>query len=256
METKQTGRVIFILTVLIATACFSICPQPQRLFENRPWSERLHLKPGIDMVGGTSLLYQIKQPEGGYHASSGNTLAEDVMESLKKRVDPNGLRNLIWRPQGADRLEIQIPASSKSDEAIKARTAYAQARRQLEETNLRGGEVIDAVENAGGTQMQRLAQLAVGDPERSALFNSLVKVWTEKQAAHAKQDAATEAEKTDEYEKLTAKIEESNLPAQELEDILDGDPAKRADKLAALEKRFRRDIRRAGGGDQELRFGV
>src|SRR5579862_1426128 len=161
METKQTGRVIFILTVLIA-ALFSICPQPQRLFENRPWSERLHLKPGIDMVGGTSLLYQIKQPEGGYHASSGNTLAEDVMESLKKRVDPNGLRNLIWRPQGADRLEIQIPASSKSDEAITARKMYAQAGRQLEETNVRGGQVIEAIENPSGAQVQRLAELAAG----------------------------------------------------------------------------------------------
>src|SRR5580698_1570849 len=94
METKQTGRVIFILGVLLI-ALFSICPQPQKLFRNIPLSEKLNLKPGIDMVGGTSLLYQIKEPEGGYHGQAGHTLAEDVMESLKKRVDPDGLRNLI-----------------------------------------------------------------------------------------------------------------------------------------------------------------
>src|ERR1700722_7005769 len=157
METKQTGRVIFILTVLLA-ALFSICPQPQRVVENRPWSERLHLKPGIDMVGGTSLLYQIKQPEGGYKSATGNTLAEDVMEALKKRVDPNGLPILIWWPQEEDRLEIQIPASAKSDEAISARTAFAAARRALEATNVRGGEVIDAVEQlTGDAQAKRLA---------------------------------------------------------------------------------------------------
>src|ERR1700761_1333483 len=130
MESRQTGRVIFTLTVLLA-ALFFICPQPQRLFQHIPWSARLNLKPGIDMVGGTSLLYQIKAPAGGYHSSSGHTLAEDVMESLKKRVDPNGLRNLIWRPQGQDRLEIQIPASAKSADAEKARGAEADAGRQL-----------------------------------------------------------------------------------------------------------------------------
>jgi SecD/SecF fusion protein len=236
METKQSGRVIFILTVLLA-ALFSICPQPQRLFENRPWSERLHLKPGIDMVGGTSLLYQIKQPEGGYKSATGNTLAEDVMESLKKRVDPNGLRNLIWRPQGEDRLEIQIPASAKSDEAITARTAYASARRALEATNVRGGEVIDAVEQlTSDAQAKRLAELAGGDPSRVELFNALAKTYAEKQAAHAKKDAEAEAEKTVQYDNLKTSIEQSNLPAQTLEDILDGDPATRAEKLAELTK--------------------
>src|SRR4051812_11760327 len=107
MEQNQTGRVIFILAVLLA-ALFCIVP-PLRLFQHIPASEKLNLKPGIDMVGGTSLLYQIKQPEGGYHGQGGHTLAEDVMDSLKRRVDPNGVRNLIWRPQGTDRLEIQIP---------------------------------------------------------------------------------------------------------------------------------------------------
>src|ERR1700743_834187 len=116
METKQTGRVIFILCVL-AAALFFICPPPQHLLSNLPWAEKLNLKPGIDMVGGTSLLYQIKEPEGGYHGEARHTLAEDVMESLKKRVDPDGLRNLIWRPQGSNRLEIQLPSSANSEEA-------------------------------------------------------------------------------------------------------------------------------------------
>jgi SecD/SecF fusion protein len=236
METKQTGRVIFILTVLLA-ALFSICPQPQRLFENRPWSERLHLKPGIDMVGGTSLLYQIKQPEGGYKSATGNTLAEDVMESLKKRVDPNGLRNLIWRPQGADRLEIQIPASAKSDEAIKARADFAQAERALERTNVHGNEVLNAVEQlTGDAQKKRLAELTGGDPSRQVLFDALARTYAEKQAAHAKQDAETEAEKNIEYDKLKTNIEQSNLTEETLKDVLDGDPAMRATKLAELTK--------------------
>ena len=44
-----------------------------------------------------------------------------VMESLKRRVDPNGVRNLIWRPQPPNRIEIQMPSSGdeKLSEEIK-----------------------------------------------------------------------------------------------------------------------------------------
>ncbi len=37
------------------------------------------------------------------------------MEALKKRVDPLGLRNLVWRPQGNDRIEIEMPLSPGGD---------------------------------------------------------------------------------------------------------------------------------------------
>ena len=61
MEQNQLGRIIFIV-ILLLVAIFSIVPQPQKLFQHVPISEKLNLKPGIDMVGGTSLLYQIKEP--------------------------------------------------------------------------------------------------------------------------------------------------------------------------------------------------
>ena len=91
MESKQTGRVILILCVL-AAAVFSICPHPSRLFQPGPLGEKTNLRPGIDMAGGTSLLYQIREPVGGYHASNGNTLAEDEVTALKRRVDPTASR--------------------------------------------------------------------------------------------------------------------------------------------------------------------
>jgi SecD/SecF fusion protein len=237
MESRQTGRVIFILAVL-AAAFFFICPQPQRLFRQLPWSSRLNLKPGIDMVGGTSLLYQIKSPEGGYHSSAGHTLAEDVMESLKKRVDPNGLRNLIWRPQGQDRLEIQIPASAKSADAEKARAAYAEARRQLEATNVPSGEVIAAVETLKGVpRAERLRQLAGGDARRQSLFAVLANCYDSIQKASAAHDAAAQAVATDAYEKRKAEIESSNIEPGVLEADLDNaDPAARAQQLDAVKK--------------------
>jgi len=58
-------------------------------------------------------LYEIKVPEGGGSAQGAN-LADQVMEALKKRVDPDGVRNLVWRPQGNTRLEIQMPLTRTS----------------------------------------------------------------------------------------------------------------------------------------------
>jgi SecD/SecF fusion protein len=224
MQNKQTGRVIFILFVLIA-ALFAICPQPQNLFKNIPWAQKLNLKPGIDMVGGTSLLYQIKEPEGGFHSSTGHTLAEEVMAALKKRVDPDGVKNLIWRPQGNDRLEIQIPASAKNEEATKARDAYVAAQRQLESLNVSDAEVLNAVENLkGADRTAKLHTLAGGLASRQSLFDQLCVAFDAMTAAHKAQQADAEAAASNTYDKLKSQIDATDLRTQKLEAILTSAP--------------------------------
>ena len=71
---------------------------PSRLFNPHLTPiQKTDLRPGIDMVGGgqpglfDSVVWEATDPD----------LSEHVMEALKKRVDPKGLRNLVWRPQGA-----------------------------------------------------------------------------------------------------------------------------------------------------------
>src|SRR5215217_3321559 len=142
MPTNLSGRVTLIVAICLV-ALVAIFPPASIFRSDLKFSEKVALKPGIDMVGGTSLLYEIKAPEGG--VIQGN-LAEQVMESLKKRVDPEGVRNLIWRPQGTNRLEIQMPASGKTGESTAKREAFAEAQRKLEATNVRPSEVIRAIE--------------------------------------------------------------------------------------------------------------
>ena len=69
-------------------------------------------------------------------AASAN-LAEQVMKALKKRVDPNGMRNLIWRPQGTNRLEIQMPLSRDRRRGQAAQGGRGRPRPKLERTNIR-----------------------------------------------------------------------------------------------------------------------
>src|SRR5262245_51936472 len=122
MPTQISGRVTLILAVLFFSL-WMIFPTGNPM--------KPDLKPGIDMVGGTSVLYEIKVPPG----SVDSNLSEQVMNSLKKRVDPDGVRNLIWRPQGPTRLEIQMPMTSQSKQIKELREKFADAQRELEATN-------------------------------------------------------------------------------------------------------------------------
>src|SRR5215212_5926248 len=128
MPTNYTQRFILIGTIMLV-ALWCIFPGAHK-------GDFAHnLKPGIDMGGGTSLLYEIKQPEGGGPVTG--KLAEDVATALKKRVDPDGVRNLIWRPQGNTRLEIQMPANTKAGNAAGVRKAFAAAQAKVNDTNVR-----------------------------------------------------------------------------------------------------------------------
>jgi preprotein translocase subunit SecD len=117
------------ITSLVLLVCIFGIPgvgpgilKTSELFKSVPWSEKLNLKPGIDIAGGTSLTYEIKQTEGQQNAmmSGGKTLAEQVAQALKRRVDPNSVRNIVWRPQGDTRLEIQIePPERRREEGAR-----------------------------------------------------------------------------------------------------------------------------------------
>src|SRR5688572_4104454 len=186
MPTNYASR-IFWISVVVFVAIWSIFPGMFK-GELRP-----DLKPGIDMVGGTSLLYEIKSQDGG--PGSGR-LAEEVMSALKKRVDPDGQRNLVWRPQGNERLEIQMPLTANSGESKLKRQAYADAQRKLEQTNVRSAQVLAAVETmSGDARRTRLNQLAAGSPQREKLFGALASVWDQLQQAKKDQNAAVQADK-------------------------------------------------------------
>jgi SecD/SecF fusion protein len=235
MHNKQTGRVIFILLVLLGAVVGIFQYQVVNLFKPVPWTQKMMLQPGLDIAGGTSLLYQIKMPEGGYHPSDGHTLAEDEMAALKRRIDPGGLKNYIWRPQGTDRLEIQIPASAQNEQAIKARDAYVAAQQALDKLSIRPKEVTFAIENLKGPeQAARLNELADGMDSRKTLFAKLVAAHEAMLAAHTAKNADAEALASNEYDKLVTQIESTNVKPSKLESILEEPASQRKTELDAL----------------------
>ncbi len=216
MPTNISGRLTTILAVLVL-AMWTLFPGIFR-GDTTP-----NLKRGLDMVGGSSLLYQIKIPEGQVPRP---TLAEEVASQLRRRVDPDGVKNLVWRPQGADRLEIQIPLSSETDDAKKARATFADAQRTFNDFNVRLAQIDLALSKPQADRDAELARLAKGSPLRTKLLAEAAVV----------QDKLTELEKSQsdplqqgklekERDKLLRDIDGVNVALSELDDALNTQPA-------------------------------
>src|SRR5205823_2855671 len=134
--------------------------------------------------GGTSLTYQIKQAPG---SRPDPQLALHTVEALKRRIDPRGVKNFVWRPQGADRIEIQLPTTGGSTAvARQASDRLIAAEKQVRQTNVRLSDVTDAVEQINGKTREHLKELAMGDPERTKLFGEMVKTYDQIKAIEAK----------------------------------------------------------------------
>jgi SecD/SecF fusion protein len=260
MSERHKVRLSVVVAILLLALCVLFSPVLSKLFHpHEPLTGVFNLRPGIDMVGGTSLVYSIKQPPGGWHSPTGETLAVAEMTALKRRVDPLGEKNLIWRPQGDDRLEIQLPmtadvrAITAQRDQLEQQLAVAQAA--LDATNVRPQDVIDAVEQKNGKTRADLAFLEQGSPQRKALFTQLITVWDAIQQAEKNQNADEQARQENAFATLTVSepgqrsaIEQTNLGVQDLETALSAGPTSPA--LADLKTRFAGWIQRLAAIDQ------
>ncbi len=249
MPTNYSSRVTLIVSIIVLWLLAIFWGPPSRLVNpHLTLIQKTNLRPGIDMVGGVSLVYAIQAP-----GNSDPDLSEHVMEALKKRVDPLGLRNLVWRPQGADRLEIEMPLSPEAMEAPRIKLAFNQAQRELDATNVRVDEVLNAVEHATGPErQQRLAELAGGSKTRAELFENLIQTHDQIQKLRANPQKlslpmlATKLQPlTVQYDDLKSQIDQTNLQPADFQAILDQvnsddpDQAKAGQaKLDELKRRF------------------
>jgi len=250
MSEKHTSRLLVVVGALVISLAIVFWPVLVKLTHpSQPMTRWLNLNAGIDIRGGTSLLYEIKRPPGGFNGK--DDLAQQVMIALKKRVDPFGQRNLIWRPEGNDRLEIQMPFSGDiRQDAGKRRQAGEEAdtaRLELKATNIAASDVTDAVEGKNGRTRADLVGLADGDPAREALFQKLTTAWDKLQAAHQAKDADLEARLRAAYQQILQPadqsagtgidpIEATNLQVAMLDDAFSApDPTS---AIAAIREKF------------------
>lgn len=136
------------------------------LWQTYPFTTE-QLKPGIDLGGGHSLLFEIDDSEDKSY-----DLAERVMNVLKNRVDPQGNRNLVWRPIGRNRLEIQIPRAPEKQRQNRA--AYDEARNALIATYITEPEIRQVLTLPADQREEAVNRLVGPYASRKPLLDRLI----------------------------------------------------------------------------------
>jgi SecD/SecF fusion protein len=79
---------------------------------------------GIDLAGGTILIYEVKAGE------LREEQIKELADKLKKRIDENDLKNVIVRPLGRNRIEIILPFVGGAGGKEKANAEFVEDVRQ------------------------------------------------------------------------------------------------------------------------------
>lgn len=179
------------------------------------------LKPGLDLAGGTTLIYDVKVPSD----RDATVIIDDTISILSKRVDPSGTRNLVWRQVAGHRIEVQMPLPDK--ETGRRRDAYKAARKAVLVGNISEHE-LDVKLRTGGEQREaELAKMAGDNPARLAVLRTLADANDVVSTASQENDMAQQA-----YDLAVSAIKE--LPATTSED--------EANKTRALADDLRKDL--------------
>ncbi|NOG86118.1 MAG: protein translocase subunit SecD [Planctomycetes bacterium] len=79
---------------------------------------RGQIKLGLDLLGGSELLYKINVAEGDSHPG----LTNEIIAILEKRIDPQGIMEYRLQQQGMRRILIQVPGATQNEiESLKSR---------------------------------------------------------------------------------------------------------------------------------------
>lgn len=142
------------------------------------------LKPGIDLAGGTSLMYEINTE--GLESHEKTDLAQRMITVLRRRIDPANIQNLVWRAIGDTRFEIQMPLADA--ETLIKREAYEEALTAVREKNVSPSMILQSLKKTENDRTADFAKYGQNDPNRMVILETLAKVYEEQKALQIKRD--------------------------------------------------------------------
>jgi SecD/SecF fusion protein len=160
---------ILLIVVLIGLAAFYVYPPKDKL------------KLGLDLAGGTSLVYEIDTQD--LNRSERKGLAQRMIPILLRRIDPTNVANIVMRPQGDTRIEIQLPVSSA--ETRNKRQDYEKALQSLEKANVNLLVIRRALLADDASRQEAFSRFAGDSAERKEILENLATAYD---ARKAKQD--------------------------------------------------------------------
>ncbi|MCI0498460.1 MAG: protein translocase subunit SecD [Planctomycetales bacterium] len=185
-----------LIVVIIALAAWNLYP-PQET-----------LKPGIDLAGGTSLIYEIDTTD--LAPGEQRNLAQNMIPILLKRINPTHVANIVMRPQGDTRIEIQLPVASMDTQ--KKRAAYEAALSALEEENINLLKIRQALTLPAEQRQPALEQYAKGNDSRGQILTDLANIYDLRKQAQQQRDQLVA-----EMDGVKAKFEAAGLNVETLQ---------------------------------------
>ncbi len=171
--TKNLMPKSVLIVILVAIALWTLYPPSKTL------------KQGIDLAGGTSMIYAI-DPEGLGPAEE-KDLAQKMINVLRRRIDPANIQNLVWRPQGNLRFEIQVPLANKETQLRRAK--YEAALNALLRKNVNAATIMRALLQPAEQRREDLTTYAQNDPNRLEILTGLASVYDERVQSQNQRDA-------------------------------------------------------------------
>ncbi len=171
MNKNLTLKAVLVF-VLVVVAAWTLYPPNKTL------------KPGIDLAGGTSLIYEIDTH--GMAETEKTELSQKMITVLRRRIDPANIQNLIWRPQGNTRFEIQMPLASK--EARQKRQAYETAETNLLEKNVSRSRIMRSLDRPSEERNKLFDGFAKGDLNRLTILENLASVYDNRKELRSSRD--------------------------------------------------------------------
>ncbi|MHC4743068.1 MAG: protein translocase subunit SecD [Planctomycetota bacterium] len=195
---KKLAWKVVIICALAFVAAWTLIPPSKTL------------KPGIDLAGGTSLIYGISTQ--GVDPRERRGLSERMITVLRRRIDPANIQNLVWRPIGNTRFEIQMPLASAEARAL--RRQYEAARKTLLSANVSQAVVTRSLDKPAEERSALFEKFAAGDPNKLEILTDLAKVYDERKNLQARRDELEATRETQEK-----KIDESDINLQQVREI-------------------------------------
>ncbi|MHC4213372.1 MAG: protein translocase subunit SecD, partial [Planctomycetota bacterium] len=157
---------VVLIIVLIAVAFVTLYPPDKTLI------------PGIDLAGGTSFIFEIDT--FGMTAAEQSGLSSRMITVLRRRIDPANIQNLIWRPQGNTRFEIQMPLASA--EVREKRQNYENLKSELLSQNINPGSILGLLKNPSQQRAADFNDIALGIENRLEILTDLAIAYDEREA--------------------------------------------------------------------------
>jgi len=169
---KNLSWKIILIVALVALAVWELYPPHKTL------------KPGIDLGGGTSLIYEIDT--AGMSGAERKGLSERMITVLRRRIDPANIQNLVWRPQGNTRFEIQMPLASK--EARDKRQMYEHSLNELLVENVPLATIMRSMAKPSDQRAADFEKFAHDSNDKRQILENFAKLYDQRKQLQEQRD--------------------------------------------------------------------